>query len=695
MKKIKPILQDDDCECGLACLAMVLCLFGYPTDLPHMRRRSVGFERGMSFRSLIDTAAHFKLDARPVRLGAQEARTLKKGTILHWAGDHFVVFISYRFGHYRIIDPAVGARRITDQEFCSSFTGFAMEMSPNAEFSIRRYKSPSVLPKLLSVIPNIFTSFSKLLVLSFGLELIVLLYPMLTQVVVDEVIRTNDTSLMFSVVVVVSALAIIQFGISLTRDEMSVRFKQRSANRLKITVLRHLVELPVEWFGKRQVGDIVNRFSGISTIQNAFTTTSMQNILDGIMAIITGIMVIIYGGWIGVIACISVLVDVIMKLTMYAKYRSITVSGARLDAQQQTHFLESIRNIASVKMTGMLNKRTGIWANKNYDLSNVRTIQQRIEFVCSAIQELAAGIDRSIVLYLGGSAVLSHHMTVGSLIAFLSYKEQTDRRIASLTSALFSLRSLSVQTERLRDIVATAPEGAQISDRMSGKQFSSINSNSIFVSGISKKYSNTSEAIFDNVDATIFPGSRVIFKGVSGCGKSTLLKTIIGLIDPTGGSLEINNCTRSPESLHKYRSYFSGVLQDDSLFSGSILENISCFDPRPDISRVEAAAHSARILDDIRKMTMGLQTFVSASASTLSGGQRQRILLARAIYLDAPILFLDEATSNLDHASEEAIMRYFCDIKKTLLYVTHRRSLDQYATHSFSFLNGKVLFTKI
>ncbi|MBM9400829.1 peptidase domain-containing ABC transporter [Gluconacetobacter azotocaptans] len=684
------ILQAETSECGLACLATVLNYFGHQTDLADLRRKWGGSERGMTLRSLITAAEMFNLDARPVKLDYTEVRELPRASILHWDGNHFVVFISYRLGYFNIVDPATGPKKIRTPEFKGSFTGIALELTPNSGFRVRRYKSPSIVPRLLAVVPGLYRSLGKLLALSLVLEIIALAFPIFTQVVVDEVVMTHDTGLMASVVCAVVALSVVQFGISLARGELSVRFKQASAQRLKVSVLRHLVELPLDWFSRRHVGDIVSRFSGITTIQNAFTTTSTQNILDGLMAVFTGGMVIAYGGWIGVIACLSVAVDVFLKLGLYARYRSITVSSAALDAQQQTHFLETVRNIASVKMTALASRRIRVWANKNVELSNVRSAQQRIEITAARVQELAAGIDRAIVLYLGGAAVLDGGMTVGALIAFLSYKDQTDRRISNLTTAMFSLRSLSVQSERLRDIVGT-PEEASPRPQRASLPVANALSPHITATHLSKKYQTGSSWLFRDLSLRIETGSRVIIRGPSGCGKTTLLKVLIGLIEPTSGSLQTGPWVRTPQALHNYRSQFCGVLQDDSLFSGSLLENISCFDPKPEIDRVEECARAAMIFDDLTKMPMGLQTYVSAAASTLSGGQRQRILLARALYLDSPVIFLDEATSHLDASSEEVIMRHMLGTEKTVLFVSHRESLARHATMSLTFHGNRVV----
>jgi len=677
-------LQAETSECGLACLATVLNYFGYQTDLAELRRRCGAAERGMTLRSLIAIAETFELNARPVKLDYTEARELPRYSILHWEDNHFVVFLSQRFGFFNIMDPSTGPKTISRSDFRGSFTGIALELTPGKRFRLRRYKSPSIVPRLLAVIPGLYRSLGKLLALSLVLELVALAFPFSTQVIVDEVMMTRDTGLMASVVCAVVALSIIQFGTSLARGELSLRFKQASAQRLKVSVLRHLLDLPLEWFSRRHVGDIVSRFSGIATIQNAFTTASTQNILDGVMAVFTGGMVVAYGGWIGIIACFSVAIDIMLKLGLYARYRSITVSSAALDAQQQTHFLETVRNIASIKMAGLTGRRIRAWANKSVDLSNVRATQQRIEQVAARLQELAAGIDRAVVLYLGGASVLDGGMTVGALIAFLSYKDQTDRRISNLTGAMFSLRSLSVQSERLRDIIGT-PEEAPPRPRHLTLRPSGTVPAPIRVSQLSKRYQTGSPWVFHDVTLTIAPGSRVIIRGPSGCGKTTLLKVLIGLVEPTSGSLQVDKCLRSASTLYDYRAQFCGVMQDDSLFSGTLLENISCFDPKPDLDKVDSSARAAMIYDDIAKMPMRMQTSVSASASTLSGGQRQRLLLARALYLDAPIFFFDEATNQIDAVLEETFMQHLSYLNKTVLFVSHRESLARHATMALSF----------
>ena len=324
--------------------------------------------------------------------------------------------------------------------------------------------------------------------------------------------------------------------------------------------------------------------------------------------------------------------------------------------------------MASVKLLSLGDRRRATWLNHLVDTLNARLRLQRLDLVFSQANELLFSADRLILLMLGASMVINGSMTLGMLVAFLSYKDQFASRIGNLLGTAFQIRMLNVQSDRLADILMTEPE-----ERDSGRPAVGYRGASGLRAGsLSLRYGDNEPWIFNNISLSIEAGSCVAITGPSGCGKTSLLKVLMGLLKPTDGSIYVDGIDLSTFGTTNYRDRIAGVLQDDGLFAGTIGENICNFDESPDIRLLEECAARAAIRDDILRMPMGFDTLVGDMGSTLSGGQKQRIVLARALYRRPTILFLDEATAHLDEPTEAIIVESLRDLNMTRVIVAHR-----------------------
>jgi ATP-binding cassette subfamily B protein RaxB len=315
--------------------------------------------------------------------------------------------------------------------------------------------------------------------------------------------------------------------------------------------------------------------------------------------------------------------------------------------------------------------------NYYMDTLNAKLRLQRLDLIFGRANDLLFGADRLVIIILGAEAVIHGRMSIGMLVAFLSYKDQFSTRVGNLLGSWLQLRMLNVQTDRLSDIVMTEPEVRSVPLL----HHSGLESAALRAEQISKRYADNAPWILRSIDLAVAPGQSIAITGPSGCGKTTLLKVLMGLLAPTDGRVLINDT----EIGDGRREHVSGVLQDDHLFAGSIAENVCAFDPFPDQGWIEECAARAAILADIRRMPMGFETLVGDMGSTLSGGQIQRLVLARAIYRRPRILFLDEATSHLDETTEAAIASALRDLRMTRVIVSHRPATIAHADSVMSF----------
>lgn len=672
------ILQVEASECGLACLAMIMSYYGNYIDVTTFRQRESISIKGITLQNIIDIAQRNNLTTRPLRLEMEELNKLRLPCILHWSLNHFVVLTDVKTNGIMINDPARGKRKVLWGEINNEFTGVALEIAPDQNFTRKDERNNLHLRDLFRKTDGLKTTLFYLLLTSLGLEAISIVMPMASQVIIDEVIVTLDNGLLTTITVGIAILILLQMLISTARTWMVMLFSTRVSVQWNASLFEHLSKLPLDYFLKKHVGDILSRFGSLGIIQQTITTDMVQAVMDGLMAIGMFVMLIIYGKWLALVTLIAVILDGISRLMAYRPYKQASEEGIVYNAKKDSHLIETLRGMASIKLLGLRERRRARWLNLLVDAINVGLKTQRYDLIFGRINDSIFAIDRLIMLVIGAHYVMDNKMTVGMLVAFLSYKDQFTGRIGNLIGAAFKLKMLSIQSDRISDIVLTPTESEEnaiisISNNNRLTEQLHINDqNHLVCKNLGFRYSPAEPWIFRNINLKIPKGKSIAIVGASGCGKSTILKTMMGLTHPEKGDIYFNGRNILKESLDNYRQEIAGVLQDDGLFSGSIADNICGFDDKPDQEKIIECAQKAAILQDIMAMPMKFETFVGDMGSSLSGGQKQRVILARALYRQPAILFLDEATSSLDEPTEAHIATILDEMNITRIIVAHR-----------------------
>lgn len=604
-KKVPVVLQVEAAECGIACLAMILGYYGHQIDLATLRRRYSVSIKGVTLRSLVQAADTLSFTSRAVRLELDDLPRLRTPCILHWGMNHFVVLVAVKGDLITINDPAVGRRTVPFDEVSREFTGVALEVTPNETFERKDDRETIRLRDMFRHVAGLRGALMGLFFLSLGLEVIALISPMISQVVIDEVIVTADHDLLMTITFGLAMLLLLQMFIGSVRTWAVTLFSTRVGLEWNTSLFDHLTRLPLDYFSKRHVGDVLSRFGSLGSIQQALTTDMVQTIMDGLMGIGMGIMLFIYGGWLGLVACIALVLDILLRLVTYRTYREASEEQIVINARQQSHFIETLRGMASVKLLGLRERRRTTWLNIVIDSINIKLRLQRFDLIYGRLGDFIFGADRLIMMVLGARQVMDGSMSVGMLVAFLSYKDQFASRVGSLVGTGFKLRMLNIQSDRLADIVMTEPE--PVSPTIPAEHHDAA---SLACREMSVRYAAQEPWIFQGIDLDIPAGQSVAIIGPSGCGKTTLLKAMMGLHPMDEGHIFIDGVDISVLSLEGYRERIAGVLQDDGLFSGSVADNISGFAEQPDQELITQCAEKAAILDDIKRMPMGFETLV-------------------------------------------------------------------------------------
>lgn len=669
-KKTPVILQSEASECGVACLAMVAGYYGLNVDLFTFRERFGSSAQGVTLLSLSHIAERAGLKSRALALDLDEIKQLKLPCVIHWGMNHYVVLTKVKKSSFIVHDPALGKRVIGLQEMSNFFTGVAFELWPDKTFKQEKIKTRLSLLDLMRNIVGLKSTLIKIFAYSVVIEAIGLLLPIGTQLVTDHVIMAHDQSLLAVICIGLVSFTLFRAFISMLRAWTSLTLNTLTNIQWKTTLFDHLSGLPLSFFEKRHLGDIQSRFSSLDTIRSVFTNSIVTGVIDSIMTIGLLIMLTLYGGWlvwvvVGFTACYA-----IMRLATYRFYRRVSEEQVIKGARSSSHFMETLYGIGTIKALNLKSIRSKHWLNINIDACNAGIKQTRFDMMFSGINTFISSLDQVVILWLGAVMVIENNMTLGMFMAFNAYRGQFSQRASSLIDLFMQVRMLSLHNERLSEIVFTEPE-AEMPVRRVFEENSAVE---LQVKNLSYQYDPFSQPIFSNFDLTIAPGESIALVGPSGVGKTTLLKVMCGLLAPTTGDVYANNLDINKMGLNNYRLSTACVLQEDRLFSGSILENISCFDENIDQEFVEECARNSNIHDEIMKMPMGYETLVGELGLGISGGQKQRLLIARALYRKPSILFMDEATSHLDINNESHINQAISNLSITRIIVAHRPS---------------------
>lgn len=646
---------------------MIADAHGLQLGLAEMRRRFPMSLKGAKLNHLIHISQQLGFSTRPLRLDMEDLGKLKLPCVLHWDLNHFVVLAKVGKDKVTIFDPAVGERKISLPEVSDHFTGVALELTPTTEFKLQKASPAVTARQLTGPIHGLWRALLQILLLSVALQVFVVLAPFYMQWVVDQVLVSADRDLLTVLGLGFGLALVLQIGIGLLRGWSVVYLSSRLGLQWMGNVFAHLLKLPLDYFEKRHLGDITSRMSSVQAIQRTLTTSFVEAIIDGLMAVVTLGLMLFYSWKLALVTLLAVIVYLGIRAVAYRPVRDRTERQLVAGAKQQTHLLESLRGMQSLKVAGEESQRRSTYDNLMHDTVNQEVRLARMGLGFNTASQLVFGIERIAVIWIGAALALQNVFSVGMLIAYLAYKDQFAGRMAALIDKWIEFRMLRLHGERLADIVLTPPE-----EQAAQPEALPPATTRIEVENLSFRYGDGEPWVLKDCSFTIEAGESVAIVGASGCGKTTLVKLLLGLLSPTEGRIRIGGHDLHKIGPRNVRTIVGAVMQDDQLFAGSVADNISFFDPEMDQARIEQAARLAAVHDEIAAMPMGYHSLIGDMGSSLSGGQKQRVILARALYRNPKLLFLDEATSHLDVMKERLVNDAVKALSLTKVIVAHR-----------------------
>ncbi|MDA0278975.1 MAG: peptidase domain-containing ABC transporter [Proteobacteria bacterium] len=665
------IFQTEIAECGLACLAMVANYYGKYSDIRTLRETLCMPAGGASVKHLQQAGRQLDLQARPLKLDLNDIGLLALPVILHRDTDHFVVLKKITRKSFVIHDPAMGIRKYSLAELDHHFTGIAIELSPTISFTRETRAKEYSLKELFKATPSFRQAIRQVFFLSLLLQMLSLIFPLYLQLVIDQGLSKGDMDIIFLVALLFSLVILAKGGVAYFRGVVLLQFSSQLGFQMVSNTFAHLLRLPLSYFEKREMGDIVSRFSSLDNIKQLVTQEMITVIVDGLFSLLTFALLLLYSPALAFVALFFVIALSLIRLLAIPKERSYRQEVLQTGAKQQTRFMENIRCIAVTKNYAIESERLSEWQNHYAYFINSSYRLGHLQLSLSTLHSLLFGIDHVTTIYIGSAAIFSRELSIGQLMSFIFLKQNFSGSVAAMLPKLAEIRLLRLELDRVSDIIFEEPEHSSPDTSLLRLGISGA----IEVKDLGFSYSPAQPELFRNLSFSIAAGEFFVISGHSGCGKSTLLKLLLCLDSPSGGTVRVDGHAIAELGVSQYRAQVAAVLHGDGLLSGSLAYNIHLEMEPLNVERLEMACRRSCIFDDIRQLPMGFNTQVGEMGVALSAGQVQRILLARALYRHPKVLVLDEALSHLSTNVARQIISGIRNSKTTLILVTHNPDL--------------------
>ncbi|HEY9648677.1 MAG TPA: peptidase domain-containing ABC transporter, partial [Chroococcidiopsis sp.] len=646
-----------------ASLTMLAQYLEAPTQLEWVQRQL----RGQQAKNLTDTAEKLGIQLKRLVIGEwSDLRHLNLPALLHWNAERWVVVYGVRGDRLIIADP------FSSNQSCESIPKAVVLEAWDGQLWLAEAIQKQNEFNLKWFLPAVWRYRQLLwevLVASFTLQLLGLGAPIFTQVVIDKVMVQESISTLDVMGVAILSVAVFESVLGILRMFIFTHTTNRLDLALSAQVFRHLLRLPLSYFEARRVGDTVARVQELEEIRQFLTSTALTVILDSIFAVIYLAVMFYYSIKLTWVALAVLPLFALLTLVSTPILRNWLNETFNRSADSQSFLVETITGIHSVKAHAAEKASRDRWEGLYARFIRTGFKATTTANISNHIGDFLTNLSALLILWFGARLVIDRDFTIGQLVAFQMLSGRVTGPLLRLVQLWQNLQEVLLAVDRIGDILNVAPEAEPGTGLMLPTLRGQVSFDQVFF-----RYQQDQEPILRGISFDVQPGMFVGIVGRSGSGKSTLSKLIQRLYQAEGGRISVDGFDIKSADLASLRPQIAVVLQEDFLFNGSVLENITLGNLEVTAEQVVEAARLAVAHDFICDLPQGYETNVGERGTSLSGGQRQRITLARLFLSDAPILILDEATSHLDAETEQQVLENLQRVTgdRTVFLIAHR-----------------------
>jgi len=690
------VLQHTEEDCGAACLATVAKHFGHDYGLSQSREAVGTTAFGTTLLGLRRGAETLGFIARPVRASddlLERIHEVPLPGVIHWKGNHWVVLYGVKGSKYAIVDPAVGLRYVSRDELEEGWANrVILLLQPDAT---RLQDAAKEVPKGLGSLLRKFwpgwATVTEVTAINMAIGLLALAFPIMTQLLTDDVLVRRDEQLLFAVVIVVLVLNLFQGGMRLAQSMLIGHFGQRIQLQLILEFGSKLLRLPMTYFDGHRSGEVVSRLQDISRINSLISEVIFGLPSQSFVALVSLLVMAIYSWSLTLMALaafsVVVVINVLFLPILRQKLRSLIVEGT----ENQGFLVETFRGALLLK-TGNATPQAWEEYQKNFGrITNLRWSAMKLGLYRDSATGLIASLTALMILWSGGRLVMEGELSIGQLIAFYGLSLNFFGFVGGLVALTDEFIGAKIVMERLRGIMDVPSEGTSNLQ----KPWVTISGEAdIACRDVNFHHTGRTDLIRD-LNHIFAGGSVTALVGPSGCGKTTLAKLIAGLYLHQSGNIRYGSYNQADLPLDCLRQQIILVPQEPHFWSRSILENFRFVFPNTDFAHIVEACELTGADQFIAELPDKYQTVLGEFGANLSGGQKQRLALARGLLADPPVLILDEATDSLDPLSEDQVMTNVLENRrgKTTILISHRADVIRRADYAVVMEKGLITWT--
>ena len=673
-KKIKEIYQSEIADCGLACVAMILNYYGKDYSLDDLKRKYSTSISGTSLNDIIKVSKNEDLIALPYEIEEEDIQDIKIPCIAHWNDNHFVVISKITDSKITVYDPANGKLCYSMTDFIEKFSFVICELSPNDNFSSVTVKNKNN-NSLINVINNVTNSWKdifNILLISISLEVFIIILPIFNKVVIDNIVIENNKNLLLPIGIGFLFIVLFKSLSEWFKKNMLLYLTANIQINLKYNILNKLLKLPLDFYKKRGVADILSKFESLDEIKSTISKGIIESSIDTFTIIITASVMVYLSPIMFSVVLLFLLVILLIKFLYLQKIRLKTNKLINSQIEEDNFLIETLKTIETTRGHNQEDFVFKKWYALYIDYIKNNTSLTKLNITIDSIEDFFINMQRIVIIWIGTAFIISGNITIGALFAFVSYQIIFTQQLSNFITNLFNFRILNIHFDKINEIKQAEEEASRIGS-ISNDIFNQKINGKIELKNVYFKYEGASDYLFENLNLVIESGEHITINGKSGSGKSTLIKIIAGLLAIEKGQVLVDGMNIKDVGLEKYREQLGIVLQnEEQIYNGNVFDNINLFQELVEYERLYSATKKGEINDEIENMKMGYQTILGEIGNNFSGGQIQRLLLSRAFYKNPKILLLDEATNALDKELEMKIFKNLKDDKMTKISISHR-----------------------
>lgn len=709
---MKFIQQYDSMDCGLSCLAMLCSHYGHEYSRKQLQQSFILKKDGVSLLGISKVAEDlgFKTVGGKLSFNAL-MKEAPLPCIIHWDQNHFVVVIKIKkhrkaSSSIYIADPGKGFTTYTKEEFCEHWVstktdgeekGIALLLEPTEQFYAQ--KTEETIPthnrvKFLWSYLKKYKRFFTQLILGLLLgSLLQLIFPFLTQAIVDTGIGGKDIGFVWLVLLAEMMLLFSRTAIEFIRSKILLHISTRINISLISDFFIKLMKLPMKFFDTKLMGDLLQRIEDHRRVEQFLTSSSLSLLFSFFTFLVFGVVLAVYNLGIFAVFLIGTILHAGWIILFLKKRRQLDYKYFEQAGRNRNVTYQLIGGMQEIKLQGCEQRKRWEWEDVQADLFKVNLQSLNLQQVQQAGSITINEVKNILITVLAATSVIQGNMTLGMMLAVQYIIGQLNSPVEQLIQFIYSWQDVSISLDRMNEIhTETNEENADRTQNAYSDE--TAVGHSLTIKDLSFKYDIYSpKDILSNINLSIPNGKVTAIVGASGSGKTTLVKLLLGFYEPLNGSIEIGNTNLNEYNLGWWRSQCGAVMQEGYLFSDTIARNIAISDDEPDIERIRHAARVTNIADYIEALPLAYNTMIGQDGQGISQGQRQRILIARVVYKNPMFVFLDEATNALDANNERAITENLSEFYKgkTVVVVAHRLSTVRDADQIVVLDEGKIV----